>query len=84
MRVASPARECVEIDGVTGRRYNFRNGMADVHPRDAKAIVQYGGFVPSALGVTARRHLGFRCEDCGFGSFFKTCSRCGGQGVREV
>lgn len=83
MRVATPAKECVEIDGVTGRRYNFRKGIADVHPSDAKAIAEFGGFIPSMTGVTSRG-LGYRCIECGFGSFFRVCSRCGGQAAREV
>lgn len=83
MKVASPASGCVEIDGLSGRRYNFRNGIADVSKRDAKAIVKFGGFIPSMAGTT-RAGLGFRCQVCGFGSFFKRCGRCGGQGVREA
>lgn len=73
----------IEIDGPSGRRYNFRKGIQDVHPRDAAAIVAYGGFIPSMAGTT-RRGIGFRCEDCGFGSYFTTCSRCGGRAVREA
>lgn len=83
MKVATPARECVEIDGPSGKRYDFRKGVVDVSPRDAKAIVAFGGFIPSMAGTT-RAGVGFRCENCGFGSYFKTCSRCGGQGAREV
>lgn len=83
MKVATPAKQCVEIDGVSGRRYNFRNGIADVPARDAKAIVKFGGFIPSMAGTT-RAGLGFRCSSCGFGSFFKTCSRCGGEAEREL
>lgn len=83
MKVATPARECVEIDAPSGRRYNFRKGITDVSKRDAKAIVAYGGFIPSMAGTT-RAGLGYRCTDCGFGSYFKRCSRCGGVAVREV
>lgn len=83
MKVASPAKECVEIDGPSGQRYNFRKGITDVSDRDGKAILRYGGFVPSMSGVT-RKSLGFRCQSCGFGSFFKTCSRCGGNAARET
>lgn len=82
-RVATAAKGCIEVDGVTGRRYRFgQDGTANMHPADAKAMVRFGGFIPSALGTT-RAGLGFRCEDCGFGSWFKTCSRCGGNAERE-
>lgn len=83
MKVATPAKECVEIDGPSGRRYNFRKGITEVSDRDGKAIVRYGGFIPSMSGTT-NAEIGFRCASCGFGSFFRACSRCGGQGVREA
>jgi hypothetical protein len=41
-----------------------------------------GGFYPSMAGTT-RRDIGFRCADCGYGSYFKTCGRCGGACGRE-
>jgi len=82
VKVATPAKQCVEIDAPSGQRYDFRKGFQDVSPRDAKAIVAYGGFIPSMSGTT-RAGLGFRCESCGFGCYFKTCGRCGGNAVRE-
>lgn len=83
MKVASPDKLVVEIDGVTGRRHNFRNGMANVPDRDARAIVKAGGFIPSMTGTT-RRDIGYRCPACDFGSFFAECSRCGGPCWREA
>jgi len=82
VKVASPDSLCVEIDGASGRRYNFRKGLADVSDHDAKAIVAAGGFIPSMAGTT-RAGIGYRCTLCGFGCWFKTCSRCGGPAVRE-
>lgn len=83
MRVASPSARCAEVDGVTGRRYRpDAAGVYDMTPRDAKALIAYGGFRPSELGVTSRA-LGFRCPECGFGSWFRTCSKCGHQAARE-
>lgn len=83
MKVATSDAKCIEITGPTGRTYNFRNGIQDVHPHDAKAIVREGGFLPSAIGTT-RAGLGYRCTGCGFGSWFSRCSRCGGIAAREV
>jgi uncharacterized protein (DUF983 family) len=45
-------------------------------------IANGGGQLPSLSGTT-RSGFGYRCPDCGFGTFFTTCSRCGGNGVRE-
>ena len=83
MKVATPNEKCVEIQGPTGRTYNFRNGFQDVHPRDAKAIVAEGGFIPSMTGTTSAG-VGYRCTGCGFGTWFTTCSRCGSSATREA
>jgi len=83
VRVATPNEKCVEIQGPTGRTYDFGKGIQNVHPRDARAIVAEGGFIPSALGTT-RTGLGYRCTACGFGTWFSKCSRCGGHAAREV
>ena len=76
MRVCTPDSRVREIDGPSGRRYNFRSGIADASPVDARAIVREGGFLPSLSGTT-RAGIGFRCLACDFGSFFRRCSRCG-------
>jgi hypothetical protein len=79
MRVAAPDGAVREVDGVTGRRYRSRDGVYDMHPADAAALVKAGGFAPNLGG---RPRGGFRCA-CGFASFVKTCSRCGGTCERE-
>jgi hypothetical protein len=61
----------------------MRKGSADVSDFDAKAIVREGGFIPSMTGTT-RAGIGYRCTSCGFGCWFRKCSRCGGKAVREV
>jgi hypothetical protein len=75
VKVATPDKLCVEIDGPSGRRYSFRKGLADVSDRDGRAIVAAGGFIPSLSG-TSKPGVGFTCK-CGFRSYFRTCSRCG-------
>lgn len=73
-----------EIDGITGRRYRARGGVfEDMHPADAKALVELGG-APCSLSGATRKGLGFRCPSCGFGTYFKICSRCGDNTVRET
>ncbi len=77
---------CREFDAPSGRRYYARNyrqgGSFDLSPSDAKALVAMGGALVSEAGTTSRR-IGFRCTDCGFGSFVRTCSKCGGTCERE-
>lgn len=72
-----------QVDGLSGRRYggNVPGRVFDMTPGDAAAVVKLGGAVASMSG-TARRRLGWRCA-CGFGSFVRQCSRCGGECTRE-
>ncbi len=84
------AEGCREIDAPSGRRYYAQGGRKgyqqggsfDMTPGDAKAAVAMGGAIASLSGPT-RSSVGFRCTACGFGSFVKTCSRCGSECVRE-
>lgn len=44
---------------------------------DRKALEQ-SGFVQASLMGTKNRG-GFTCQQCGFGSWFRKCSRCGAE-----
>lgn len=81
-RVLSPDRTCVQIDGLTGRRYTAKDGVLNMHPTDAKALVKAGGIVSPLSGVTSAR-LGYRCPNCSHGSFFVRCGKCGADTVKE-
>ena len=53
-----------------------KDGMFNVNdPKLAKKLKKEGLSVASASGVTTAS--GFPCKSCGFGSFFKKCSKCG-------
>lgn len=82
MKVVAPAKACVEVDGLSGRRYRARGGIYEMSQRDGQALVAAGGFQPSLSGATSRA-AGYRCPACGFGTYFKTCSRCSGPCERE-
>lgn len=70
-----------EIDGISGRHYAARDGVFDMAPADAKALVSIGGAKCSTSGVARGR--GYRCRSCGFGGWFNICGRCGGHAERE-
>jgi len=72
MRVAAPAIQCLEVDGVTGARYKATRGFYEMSDRDGAALVKAGGFIPS-LGSP---RTGGYCCPCGFRPLFRTCSRC--------
>lgn len=84
---------CQQVDSpLTGARYyakgarafegSVRGGVFDMHPADAQLAVKMGGAIVSEAGTT-RRGIGYRCPSCGFGSFLRTCSRCGAECERE-
>lgn len=83
VRVGAPDGRVREVDGVSGRRYRSRDGMYEMAPADAKALLSVGGFTPGLGGPTPRA-TGYRCHDCGFGSYFISCSRCGGACSKET
>jgi hypothetical protein len=61
------------------RKYNQnKKGMIEVtNKSDAKALKAEGFFEASLMGTTNNSTLGFVCVGCGFGSWFRKCSRCG-------
>ena len=84
---------CQQVDSpVTGTRYYARGGYAlegkvrggvfEMADSDARLAVKAGGAIASLAGTT-RRVLGWRCPECGFGSFLKACGRCGAECTRE-
>lgn len=64
---------------IGGTTYNpTRGGIYNVeNPRHAKAMKAEGFFEASLMGATTDRQLGYTCAECGFGSWFRKCSRCG-------
>lgn len=75
----------IDIQGAqTGTTTSYtagRDGTVTVdNPQHEKALRQYGAF-PANLGGRPARG-GYRCA-CGFASYVKTCSRCGGTCEKE-
>ena len=82
MKVCAQGSNVAEVDAPSGARYRRdKGGVFDMAPSDAKALVKGGGFLPSMAGTT-RRALGFRCPECGHGSYFRVC-KCGAECERE-
>jgi uncharacterized ferredoxin-like protein len=62
------------------RKYNQnKKGMVEVsNAKDAKALKAEGFFEASLMGPTTNSSaVGYNCNECGFGSWFKKCGRCG-------
>lgn len=55
-----------------------KGGLYEVtNSRHAKAMKAEGFIEASLMGATTNKELGYTCVQCGFGSWFKKCSRCG-------
>jgi hypothetical protein len=61
------------------RKYNQnKKGMIEVsNSKDAKALKSEGFFEAILMVTTDNPTLGFICTECGFGSWFRKCSRWG-------
>ena len=58
-----------------------RSGLINVdNPKHAAQMKAEGLGVASAGGIADTE--GFPCSECGFGSYFKKCSRCGHENER--
>ena len=73
--------ECTGPSGITYKR--DKGGIFNMIPSDAAVMAKGGGFYPSLSGTT-RRSIGFRCTDCGHGSYFAKCGKCGGTCEKEA
>ena len=73
VRVCAPdgAVRAVVANGV---EYKSRDGVYEMPPAAARKLLAEGGFQANALRGKATG--GYDCE-CGFGSWFRVCSRCG-------
>ena len=70
------------VDVTTPRgtyKYNpDRKGVINVdNPNHARQMKSEGFFEASLMGPTHNENLGYTCMECGFGSWFAKCSRCG-------
>jgi hypothetical protein len=71
----------VEIEGArTGTKRVLKpdaKGFYNVESKmDAKAL-QQSGFVEASLMGTTNSSVGYNCTECGFGSWFAVCGKCG-------
>ena len=71
----------VDVQTTRGvRKYNQnKKGIIEVNnSKDAKALKSEGFFEASLMGPTTNSaNIGFTCTQCGFGSWFMKCGRCG-------
>lgn len=76
----------VDVQTERGKyKYNTnKKGVIEVENKNhAKQMKAEGFFEASLMGATTNsENIGFNCSACGFGSWFKKCSRCGHENER--
>lgn len=76
----------VEIKGArTGVSKTYRwakDGTVHVESAAHVKALKAAGFTEAGVDRPSTKG-GFVCQSCGFHMWFVTCSRCGGEGVRE-
>lgn len=82
VRVPAEDRRQVQTD-IDGHRYTQRDGYFHMRPDHARVHLKHGNQPTPAAAGPVGQAAGYRCEACGFGSFFTSCSRCGGSCGRE-
>jgi hypothetical protein len=62
-----------------------KQGIINVdNPAHIRQMKSEGMFEASLMGANTDRQLGFTCSECGFGSWFRKCSRCGHENESPV
>ena len=79
-RMVAPDRGVKETV-IGGSKYNpDKGGIYNVDsPSAERAMKAEGFFEASLMGPTTDTNMGFTCVECGFGSWFRKCGRCGHQ-----
>ena len=83
-RMVAPDRGVRETQ-IGNRLYKpSKQGIYTVSNSDAKAMKAEGFIEASLMGATRDHNLGYTCNECGFGSWFKKCGRCGHESSSET
>jgi hypothetical protein len=83
--VRVPAEDRRQVETVIdGHAYRARDGFFEMPDPHARVHLKAGNLPSPNLARVSRGRVGYRCTSCGFGSFVKTCSRCGGTCEKET
>mgnify|MGYP006296080423 CR=1 FL=1 len=71
----------IQVNTAHGKKSKFvgKDGLLEINDKKlVKKLKDEGLGVASASGVVSNASsLGYTCKKCGFGSWFKKCSKCG-------
>ena len=76
--------QAVDVNG--GSYYADRKVGYTVEDKNAIAALKREGFSEAALNPWSAKdsERGFTCVECGFGSWFSLCSRCGHNNTKDT
>ena len=87
-RLIAPSDQTREVE-IKGARFGQsktyrwqKDGTVHVDSAAHVKALKDAGFTEAGVGGAASKG-GFRCTECGFNMWFKGCSRCGGEGIRN-
>jgi hypothetical protein len=76
-RLLSPDDACVQVNVPFGRAQQYTGKTIDVSDPGHIRALKSAGYTMAGVAGAPSRSSGYRCADCDFASFFRTCSRCG-------
>lgn len=81
-KLVAPDGHMVGVDVKTSRgtieyKADKTGTMTVENPSHAKQLLKEGFINSNLMGATSGSKGGFDCANCGFGSWFAICSRCG-------
>ena len=68
------------VERPNGKKVNIdadKHGVFNINNKALAKKLKEEGFVEASSFGVVGRSVGFTCSKCGFGSFFKKCSKCG-------
>lgn len=78
-KMVAPDKGVKETD-IGNKRYRVdRNGVYNVENLSHVKAMKHEGYIEASLMGATKTQLGYTCSQCGFGSWFKKCSRCGSE-----
>jgi hypothetical protein len=77
-RLLSPDDKCVQVDVPLGRGARYSGKAIEVTDVAHVRALRAAGYTVADTAGVSPRGSGFECGSCGFQSYFKACSRCGG------
>lgn len=78
-KMVAPDKGVKQTDIGNARYTVNRDGVYNVENSSHVRAMKREGYIEASLMGPTHTELGYTCPQCGFASWFKTCSRCGSE-----